>query len=621
MKLYKNADCSGVPSTTGSVAAFTGTGITVNVADNSTTSLSARATDAAGNDSVCSNTIDYVEDSTAPDAPSITDSDPNSPANDNNPELKGTAEAGSTVRIYQSDDCAGPIEVEGSAAQFASPGLTVTVADDSTTTFTATATDAAGNTSDCSASFDYEENSAAPEVPSITDSDPNSPANDNNPELKGTAEAGSTVKLYASNDCSGPVAAQGSPADFASPGLTVTVDDDSTTTFTATATDAANNVSACSGGFQYVEDSTAPETTIDSGPSGPTASNDPSFSFSGSDAGGSGVASFECKLDDGAFEPCSSPQAYSDLPDGLHSFQVRAIDAAGNVDQSPASRSFTVDTVAPNAPSITDSDPDSPSDDTTPLLKGNAESGSTVTLYESALCGGPQEAQGSAADFASPGLGASVLADSTNSFTVTATDAAGNTSACSTPFQYVHKTPTGPGGTINGTPGDDVINGTPGDDVINGGGGNDVINGGGGNDLIICGPGNDTANGGDGNDVINCGAGNDTLNGGPGNDTLNGESGNDTLNGGGGNDRLNGGGGNDKLNGGGGNDRLNGQGGNDRLNGQKGNDRLKGGSGNDKLNGGPGKDLLNGGPGKDKLVGGRGKDKLVGGPGKDKEKQ
>jgi hypothetical protein len=50
--------------------------------------------------------------------------------------------------------------------------------------------------------------------------------------------------------------AQGSAATFASPGITASVPDNTTTAFRATATDAAGNVSACSGSFTYVEDST-----------------------------------------------------------------------------------------------------------------------------------------------------------------------------------------------------------------------------------------------------------------------------------------------------------------------------------------------------------------------------
>ena len=64
--------------------------------------------------------------------------------------------------------------------------------------------------------------------------------------VKGTAEAGSTVKLYATAGCTGTPAATGTAAAFASPGLTATVVLGSTTTFRATATDAAGNTSACS---------------------------------------------------------------------------------------------------------------------------------------------------------------------------------------------------------------------------------------------------------------------------------------------------------------------------------------------------------------------------------------
>src|SRR5439155_15031073 len=114
---------------------------------------------------------------------------------------------------------------------FASPGLTVSVSDDTTTTFKATATDAAGNTSACSAGLTYVEDSTAL-APSIDSSNPASPANANSPKLIGTAEAGSTVTVYASGDCTGTPAASGTAAAFASPGLTVTVGDDTSTTFT-----------------------------------------------------------------------------------------------------------------------------------------------------------------------------------------------------------------------------------------------------------------------------------------------------------------------------------------------------------------------------------------------------
>ena len=89
-------------------------------------------------------------------------------------------------------------------------------------------------------------------------------------------------------------------------------------------------------------DTTPPETAIDSGPEGTVGSKSATFAFSSSEAG----STFECSLDGAAFSACASPQAYSGLADGTHSFGVRATDKAGNADPTPAERLWTVDTSA-----------------------------------------------------------------------------------------------------------------------------------------------------------------------------------------------------------------------------------------------------------------------------------
>jgi hypothetical protein len=81
--------------------------------------------------------------------------------------------------------------------------------------------------------------------------------------VKGSAASGSTVRLYSALttiDCTPEsLAATGTYSAFASPGLTVSVLDNSTTTFRATATDAAGNASPCSDSSTvYVEDSSLP---------------------------------------------------------------------------------------------------------------------------------------------------------------------------------------------------------------------------------------------------------------------------------------------------------------------------------------------------------------------------
>jgi hypothetical protein len=199
-----------------------------------------------------------IADLTPPPAPAITATDPTSPANDNSPMLIGTAEAGSTVSVHESADCSGPVVATGPAAAFGVEGIAVAVANDQTTQLSATATDLVGNTSSCSGAFSYTEDSTPPAAPTITGSDPASPANDNNPKLKGNAEAASTVRIYTSSNCSGPITAQGSAAAFASPGFGVSVPDNQTTQFTATATDAVGNTSACSAAFSYTESAPPP---------------------------------------------------------------------------------------------------------------------------------------------------------------------------------------------------------------------------------------------------------------------------------------------------------------------------------------------------------------------------
>ena len=230
MTLYQSGDCSGPPESQGSAADFASPGLAGGVDDNTTSQFSAIATTPPATPPPARRPSPHGRELDAP-APTITASVPGSPSSDNYPLLKGTAPAGSTVTLYQSGDCSGPPESQGSAADFASPGLAGGVDDNTTSQFSAIATDAAGNTSACSAPFTYVENSSPPAAPTITASVPGSPSSDNYPLLKGTAPAGSTVTLYQSGDCSGPPESQGSAADFASPGLAGGVDDNTTSQF------------------------------------------------------------------------------------------------------------------------------------------------------------------------------------------------------------------------------------------------------------------------------------------------------------------------------------------------------------------------------------------------------
>jgi hypothetical protein len=115
-------------------------------------------------------------------------------------------------------------------------------------------------------------------------------------------------------------------------------------TFQVRAADPLGNVDQTPASFTWtVVDTTKPETALDSGPSGTVATSSGTFAFSASEP-----STFECSLDAAAFAACTSPATFSGLASSSHTLQVRAIDTAGNVDDTPASQTWTVDTVAPD---------------------------------------------------------------------------------------------------------------------------------------------------------------------------------------------------------------------------------------------------------------------------------
>lgn len=83
-------------------------------------------------------------------------------------------------------------------------------------------------------------------------------------------------------------------------------------------------------------DTTAPDTTIVNPPANST-SDRVTWTFTSTEAG----STFECRINRYAFTPCSSPKLYTGQGYGTYTFQVRATDAAGNVDQTPATGTWT----------------------------------------------------------------------------------------------------------------------------------------------------------------------------------------------------------------------------------------------------------------------------------------
>jgi hypothetical protein len=93
----------------------------------------------------------------------------------------------------------------------------------------------------------------------------------------------------------------------------------------------------------------SPQTYVSDGPPATVAASEVQFHFDSYDTteGNGGLLDYSCSLDGGAFQACDSPETYRGVSAGSHTFRVRAVDAGGAVDPSPATRAFR--TTAPPA--------------------------------------------------------------------------------------------------------------------------------------------------------------------------------------------------------------------------------------------------------------------------------
>jgi len=192
---------------------------------------------------------------------------------------------------------------------------------------------------------------------------------------------------------------------------------DGSHTFSVRARDAAGNVDPTPVAVTWTVDVTPPETTISSAPPALSNTRTGQIAFAGTDAH-AGVT-FQCALDGVAFAACSSPLSYSNLGDGPHSFVVRAVDAVGNVDPSPANASWTIDATAPPSPVLTLA-PSDPSGDSTPTFEFSDLD--PTAAFRCTLDGG------ATVDCPNGAFTAPVLPDGHHTFAVVAVDRAGNAS-------------------------------------------------------------------------------------------------------------------------------------------------------------------------------------------------
>lgn len=137
------------------------------------------------------------------------------------------------------------------------------------------------------------------------------------------------------------------PAPCTSP-LTYPGLSDATRSLLVQAVDPAGNVDTQAQPIVWTVDTTPPDTTL-ADPGNLTGQDVAVFSFTSSEAG----STFQCSFRKAAFTACTSPDAVDVPGSGSQTFKVRAIDAAGNVDPTPATHQWTSDLTPPKRPTVT----------------------------------------------------------------------------------------------------------------------------------------------------------------------------------------------------------------------------------------------------------------------------
>jgi hypothetical protein len=351
--------------------------------------LNVRALDAAGNVDPSPASYTWTVDTTPPNT--VIATSPANPTNDTTGDFTFTSPNGGTSFQCQLDG--------GAYAACSATYATAALAQGSHT-LNVRALDAAGNVDPSPASYTWTVDTTAPDT--VIATSPANPTNDTTGDFTFTSPNGGT-----SFECR----VDGGAYAACAATYTTAALSEGAHTLDVRAVDAAGNVDATPVSYTWTVDSTAPDTLIDSAPPAVTADNTGSFDFSSPENG----VSFECSLDSGAYAACPAAYTTAALADGPHTLEVRAVDAAGNVDASPAAHTWTVDTAPPNT--VIASAPSNPTTDTSADFTFSSPDGGVA--FECSLDNGAYAACG-------PSYTTPALSEGNHTLQVRASDAAGN---------------------------------------------------------------------------------------------------------------------------------------------------------------------------------------------------
>ena len=378
---------------------------------------------------------------------------------DTTPTFKGEGRPGDTIIIRDKGEEIGRVEIGEDGTWEFTPK---TELGEGSHDITLIVQDPAGNQSEPSDSWEFQVDTTAPDAPAIGgiyddvgvkqgELVRGDVTDDRQPTLSGTAEEGALIEIFDNGVKLGETRADSNGQWSFTPSAEL---DEGQHSFTARATDSAGNSSDLSTAWDLVIDFTPPTkpddtvlggVTDNQGPiqgpvekGGSTDDTTPTFGGKGEPGDtviiqdkGEEIGRVEID-EDGTWE--FTPE--TELGEGDHEITVIVQDPAGNQSEPSDPWEIHVDTTAPDAPVIGGIYDDvgakqgelvrgDVTDDRQPTLSGTAEDGSLIEIFDKGVKLGETRADSNGNWTFTP---AEELAEGEHSFTVRATDAAGNTS-------------------------------------------------------------------------------------------------------------------------------------------------------------------------------------------------
>lgn len=367
-------------------------------------------------DNVAVGIASYDFETLVPDAPVITQPAHNGAVNSTNVTLSGTANPRALVEITKGTAVVATAEANPSGAWTTSATFAA-----GTHTLRTTATDPAGNESPQSAAHTFTVDLVAPGAPIISAPAAGAVLNSASVSFSGYSEPNNTITLK-----EGAIAFANATANGSGVWSATATMSDGVHNVTATAADAAGNAGGTSAVRSFTVDSGAPAAPSISTPLPGAALKNASVSIAGTAPAGSTVTVSEGTLTIGTATAAQNGawSVSGTFTDGVHT--VSAVATVGTSTSAPVARSFTVDTLAPNAPVLLTPDQGARFATRTVSVSGTADPNEFVHVREGSQTRGATRANNTGAWSVNV-----TLSDGAHTLVAVARDAAGNESAAS----------------------------------------------------------------------------------------------------------------------------------------------------------------------------------------------